>query len=126
MRMNPKEIASLYNELRQLTEEVKNYYAFHAILTIMDFVIIFVLCVTSLTFNYTYKIQSMLLYNKLMFVYCILKLLFLFFIVRETHNTVQEVSDFVLLIYFNFNVFYIIKKHIYYVITLVNSMYYIF
>lgn len=101
-RMHPKEIASLYNELRQLTEEVKNYYAFHAILTIMDFVIIFVLCVTSLTFNYTYKIQSMLLYNKLMFVYCILKLLFLFFIVRETHNTVQEVSDFVCLISFYF------------------------
>lgn len=90
--MLPKETANMYIELRDLTEKVKHYYAYHVILIILDSVLVFVLCVTSLTMNYTFKIKSTLLYNELLFVYCILKLLFLFFIVRETHDTVQQVS----------------------------------
>jgi len=88
----PKEIAGLYSELRSLTEEVKTYFAYHAILTVMDSVLIFVSCVTVLTLNYTSKLESTLFYNELIFIYCIFKLLFLYLIVRETHNTVQEVS----------------------------------
>lgn len=93
-RMSPKEIASLYNELRSLTEDVKNYYAYHAILTITDSVLLFVSNVTALTLNYTNKIDLTLFQNKMFLIYCILKLIFLILIVRETHNTVKEVSDF--------------------------------
>lgn len=95
-RMSPKEIASLYNELRNLTEDVKNYYAYHAILTITDSVLLFVSNVTALTLNYTNEIDLTLVHNKMFLIYCILKLIFLILIVRETHNTVEEVSDFIL------------------------------
>lgn len=90
--MYTKEIANLYNELRNLTEDVKSYYAYHAIVTIVEILLIFISCVTSLTINYTDKVDFMLFHNILFFIYCNFKLLFLFFIVRETHNTVQEVS----------------------------------
>lgn len=92
--MSPKEIASLYNELRSLTEDVKNYYGYHTILTITDSVLLFVSNVTALTLNYTNKVDLILFQNKMFLIYCILKLIFLILIVRETHNTVEEVSEF--------------------------------
>lgn len=90
--MFPKEIANLFNELRRLTEDVKIYYAYHAILIIIDSVLIFISCATALTFNYTNNIHLTFLHNKLFLVYCIFKLIFLFILIREAHNTVQEVS----------------------------------
>lgn len=90
-RMRPKEIANMYMELRNLTEEVKSYYACHVILIILDTVFGLVLCVTLLTMDY-YTVRTKSSYHQLEFVHVVLKMLFLFFVVRETHNTVQEVS----------------------------------
>lgn len=90
--MFPKEITNLYNELRTLTDEVKNYYAYHAVLIIIDSILIFISSVTALTLDYTNEIAFSFFHNKLFLIYCVFKMLFLFFIVRETHDTVQEVS----------------------------------
>ncbi|VVC30892.1 7TM chemoreceptor [Cinara cedri] len=95
--MYPNEITSLYNELRLLTEEVKNYYALHAILVITDSVLIFTACVTAMTLNYTNKSSKSLFADNLFLIYCLSKLLFVFFIVRETHNTMQEANKTVLI-----------------------------
>lgn len=89
--MFPKEIIKLYNELRNLTEEVKNYYAYHAMLTIFYSILIFISNVTALTLDYTNEMKLSISHNFLFLVYCVLKMSFLFFIVRETHKTVQEV-----------------------------------
>ncbi|VVC30891.1 7TM chemoreceptor [Cinara cedri] len=55
-------------------------------------ILICITCVTTLTLNYTNRITLSLLHNQLLFIYCLSKLLFLFFIVRETHNTIKETN----------------------------------
>lgn len=100
--MYPKEIDSLFIELRRLTAAVKSYYACHVILIIVESVLLFVSNVTKLTFNYTNHANTALYYNKLSLLYCILKMIFLYFVVQETHNTVEEVNIY-LFFYFYFN-----------------------
>jgi hypothetical protein len=108
--MFTKGITNLYNELRNLTEKVKNYYVYHAMLIIFDSIIIFISNVTILTLNYTNEIDSSIYHSNLFMVYCFLKMLLLFFIVRETQKTVQEVIDYtfygllVLQQYYNINI----------------------
>lgn len=92
--MYPNEITSLYNELRGLTEQVKSYYALPTIIVVTDSVLIFIMCVTTLTLNYTNKLNASLFHDHLLLIYCLSKLLFVFFIVREAHNTMQEVRIF--------------------------------
>lgn len=105
--MFPKEITNLYNELRHLTEEVKNYYAYHAVLTIIDSILIFISSATALTLDYRNEIDMSFFHNKLFLIYCVFKMLFLFFIVRETHHTAQEVSaDSSTLLFSIHNLFY--------------------
>lgn len=89
----PNEVHNLFIELRNLTEEIKTYYAYHAILIIIESVLMIVSNITKLTFKYTNSIDKDLTYNKLILIFCILKMIFIFFIVREAHNTIQEVSS---------------------------------
>jgi len=88
----PTEVHYLFIKLRNLTEEVKTYYAFHALLIIIESVLLIASSVTKLVFNYTNYIDTVFVYNKLLLVFCILKMIFILFIVREAHNTIQEVS----------------------------------
>lgn len=89
--MYPKEIVNIFNELRYLTDDVKIFYSYHAILIIIDTILICVSCVTALILNYTNNINLTLFHSNLFSVYCIFKLLFLFLFIREIHITVQEV-----------------------------------
>lgn len=89
----PNEIASLYKELRCLTEEMNNYYGCHIILATIDSVLIFVSCTTALTLDYTNGVQLTFSHNNLFIFYCIFKLLFLYFVVQEIHETICEVSN---------------------------------
>lgn len=88
----PTEVHNVFIELRNLTEEVKTYYAFHALLIIIESVLLIASNVTKLVFNYTNNIDTGLTYNRLILIFCILKMQFVFFLVREAHNTIQEVS----------------------------------
>lgn len=89
----PNELDNLFVELWNLTEEIKIYYAYHTVLLIIESVLLFVSSLTKLTFIYTSNLDEALLNNKLYLIYCILKMIFLFFIVQEAHNTIQEVSN---------------------------------
>ncbi|XP_060869165.1 uncharacterized protein LOC132943984 [Metopolophium dirhodum] len=93
----PTEVHYLFIKLRNLTEEVKSYYAFHALLIIIESVLLIASNVTKLAFNYTNNIDTAFVYNKLLLVFCILKMIFIFFIVREAHNTIQESKKTVLI-----------------------------
>lgn len=109
----PNKIQKMFNELRYLTEEIKTYYAIYTILIIFESVLLFVSSVTKLTINYTNGLEMKLLCNNFFIIYCILKMIFLFFIVHEAHNTVQEVSK-VFFLFFFFVIF-----------TLIQSLFYI-
>jgi len=89
----PTEVHNLFIELRNLTEEVKTYYAYYALLIIIESVLLIASNVTKLIFNYTNHIDTVLSYNELLLIFYILKMIFIFFIVREAHNTIQEVSS---------------------------------
>ncbi|XP_026814315.1 uncharacterized protein LOC113554601 [Rhopalosiphum maidis] len=93
----PTEIHNLFIELRNLTEKVKTYYAFHALLIIIESVLLIASNVTKLAFNYTNNINTSLAFNRLALVFYILKMIFIFFIVREAHNTIQESKKTVLI-----------------------------
>lgn len=84
----------MFIKLRYLTEEIKTHYANHTILIIVESVLLLVSCLTKLTINYTNGFETEFSYNKLLLIFNILKFMFLFFIVKEAHNTVQEVSIF--------------------------------
>jgi len=90
--MYPKEINSMFIELRGLTEEVKTDYAYHAMLFIVETVLILISCATMLTVNYLNELNTTFTYNGYFMGHCSLRLLFLFFVVRETHNATLEVS----------------------------------
>lgn len=87
----PKEIINLFIELRGLTEEVKSYFACHTIIIIIESVLILVLDVTTLTINYLNELDIIFDHNAYFIGQCSLRLLFLFYVVRETNNTVLEV-----------------------------------
>lgn len=88
----PKEVNSLFVELRSLTEEVKSHYAYHTIIIIIESILILISSATALTINFLNKSDMPLIDNEYFIGQCFLRLLFLFFVVRETHNTVLEVS----------------------------------
>jgi len=88
----PTEVHNVFIELRNLTEEVKTYYAFHALLIIMESVLLIASIVTKLVANYTNSISTELTYSRFILLFFILKMHFVFFLVREAHNTIQEVS----------------------------------
>lgn len=88
----PTEVHYLFIKLRNLTEEVKTHYAFHALLIIIESVLLIFSNVTKLVFNYTNNVDTVFVFDKLLLVFYILKMIFIFFIVREAHNTIQEVS----------------------------------
>lgn len=90
--IHPKEINSLFTELRGLTEEVKVYYAYHAVLIIIESVMILVSTVTTLTVNLLNELDTDIVRNGYFMGHCFLRFLFLFFVVRETHTTSLEVS----------------------------------
>jgi len=87
----PKEINSLFTELRGLTEDVKDYYAYHAVLIIIESVIILVSTVTTLTVNFLNELDTDFIRNGYFMGHCSLRFFFLFFVVRETHKTILEV-----------------------------------
>ncbi|CAH1721322.1 unnamed protein product [Aphis gossypii] len=93
----PTEVHNVFIELRNLTEEVKTYYAFHALLIIMESTLLIAAVVTKLVFSYTNNISTELIYNRLFLIFCILKFQFVFFLVREAHNTIQESKKTVLI-----------------------------
>ncbi|XP_022180040.1 uncharacterized protein LOC111040424 [Myzus persicae] len=93
----PTEIHNLFIKLRNLTEEVKTYYGFHALFIIIESVLLIASNVTKLAFNYTNNIDTLFAYNKLLLIFCILKMIFIFFIVREAHNTIKESKKTVLI-----------------------------
>lgn len=88
----PREIANLFNELRHLTEEVNSYYVFHVLLLVIEIELIFISGVTSSIMRYVNIVNLTFFHNKLFLIYCVLKLLFLFVLVRETHKAKQQVS----------------------------------
>lgn len=88
----PKEMNNMFTELRELTEEVKTYYAYHAIIIIIETVIILVSSVTSLTVNYLNELDTEFIHNGYFIGHCSLRFLLLFYLVRETHYTILEVS----------------------------------
>lgn len=90
--MYPKEINNLFIELRHLMEEIKTHYAIHTILFIIESVLLLASSLTKLTFNYTNKFETEFSYNKYLLIFNMLKFVFLFFIVKEAHNTIHEVS----------------------------------
>lgn len=90
--MYPSEIDSMFIKLRDLTEDVKTYYAYHAVLIVIESVIILVSSATALTINYQNKLETRFIHNGYFVGHCMLRLLFLYYVVRETHNTVLEVS----------------------------------
>lgn len=92
--IHPKEINSLFIELRGLTEDVKLHYAHHAMLIITESVLILVSSVTTLTVNYLNNLDTTFIHNGYFIGHCSLRLLFLYYVVRETHNTIHEVSAF--------------------------------
>jgi len=105
----PTEVHNLFIKLRNLTEEVKTYYGFHALLIVFESVLLIASNVTKLAFNYTNKISLTFTLNKFLLVFCILKIIFIFFIVREAHNAVKEVS-FTIYLLFSYSFYTIIKS----------------
>ncbi|XP_050056957.1 uncharacterized protein LOC126550083 [Aphis gossypii] len=91
--IHPKELNKLFTELRELTEEVKIYYAYHAILIIIETVIILVSSVTSLTVNYLNELDTEFVHNGYFIGHCTLRFIFLFYLVRETHKTILEAKN---------------------------------
>uniref|UniRef100_A0A2S2NEQ4 Gustatory receptor n=1 Tax=Schizaphis graminum TaxID=13262 RepID=A0A2S2NEQ4_SCHGA len=91
--IHPKEMNNLFTELRELTEEVKTYYAYHAIIIIIETVIILVSSVTSLTVNYLSELDTKFVDNGYFIGHCFLRFLLLFFLVRETHYTTLEAKN---------------------------------
>jgi len=87
----PTELQNLFIKLRNLTEEVKTHYGSHALLIIIESVLLIAADVTKLAFNYINNIQTLFVFNKMLFIFCIFKIIFIFFIFRETHNTIIEV-----------------------------------
>jgi hypothetical protein len=87
--MYPKELVNLFVQLRGLTNEVKIYYTYHAMLVIVESVLILITNVTALTVGY---INGMQVDNVHLIGHTSMRLLFLFYVVRETHNTKLEVS----------------------------------
>ncbi|VVC31908.1 Hypothetical protein CINCED_3A025700 [Cinara cedri] len=90
--MYPKEVNNLFNELRDLTEEVKTYYAYHAIIIIVESVLILVSNATTLTVDCLNELDKTIVRNCYCVGHCALRLLFLFYVVREAHKAVLEVS----------------------------------
>jgi len=86
------EVNRLYVKLHGLTEDVKTYYAYHAVLIVVESVIILISSVTTLTINFLNKLDTRFVHNGYFVGHCALRLLFLFCVVRETHSTVLEVS----------------------------------
>ncbi|XP_025204886.1 uncharacterized protein LOC112601461 [Melanaphis sacchari] len=93
----PTEVLNLFIELRNLTEEVKTYYAFHALLVIIESVLLISSEVTKLSFiSIDNNIKNFKIIT-LASIFCTLKIIFIFFIVREAHNTIQESKKTVLI-----------------------------
>lgn len=90
--MYPKEVVGLFVELRDLAEDVKSNYAYHIIIIIIESILVLISSVTALTINCLNKSDIPFIDNEYFIGQCLLRLLFLFFVVRETHNTVLEVS----------------------------------
>ncbi|KAF0762665.1 Uncharacterized protein FWK35_00015866, partial [Aphis craccivora] len=92
----PTEVHNVFIELRNLSEEVKTYYAFHTILIVIDSVLLIASNVTKLVFNYTHN-STGIEYNRFILIFGILKMQFVFFLIREAHNTIQESKKTVLI-----------------------------
>jgi len=88
----PKEIDSLFIELRHLMEKIKAHYANLTILIIVESVLLLVSGLTKLTINYTRNFEITFSYNLLFSIYNILKFIFLIFMVKEAHDTIEEAS----------------------------------
>jgi len=84
----------MFIELRGLTEEVKTAYAYHAMLFIVETVLILISCATTLTVNYLNELDTTFINNGYFIGHCSLRLLFLYFVVRETHKATLEVSTY--------------------------------
>lgn len=85
----PDELVGLFTRLRGLTEDVKTCYAYHAMLITVESVLILITNVTALTTSYINGVESK---NIHLIGHSLMRLLFLFYVVRETHNTKLEVS----------------------------------
>lgn len=91
--MYPKEVNRLFIELRGLTDEVKTYYAYHAIIIIVESVLILVSSATTLTINYLNELDKTYVHNGYCIGQCALRFLFLLYVVHEAHKTILEVSN---------------------------------
>jgi len=105
----PSEIQNVFIKLRNLTEEVKTYYGFHALLLIIESVLLVASSVTKLAFNFTNDIHTLYVINKMILIYYIFKMIFIFFMVREAHNTIKEVR-FIIYLLFSYSLYAIIKS----------------
>jgi len=92
IHLYPKEIDNIFIELRHLMEKIKAHYANHTILIIIESVLLLISGLTKLTINYTRNFEITFSYNLLFSIYNILKFIFLIFMVKEAHNTIEEVS----------------------------------
>lgn len=89
--MYANEINRMFIELRSLTEEVKTYYKYHALLVIIETILIIVANVTTLAFVYLSGLNTTVAQNVYLMGHGFMRLLYLFLIVREAHNTILEV-----------------------------------
>lgn len=89
--MHPRDLNHLFIELRGITEEIKSFYAYHSMLLIIESIMILVSGVTTITINHL-QLNAKFVHSEYFVVHCVLRLLFLFFVVRETHCTTCEAS----------------------------------
>lgn len=115
--MYTKEINRLFIELRGLTDEVKTYYACHTIIVIIESSLILLTSATILAINYLKMLDNVITISKYSIGQCAMRLVFLFYVVHEAHETILEVISIlekVILLDFEYDVVLVLLQYVFF------------